>query len=341
MQSTSFGTLPDGRAADLFTLRNHQGLEARISNYGGIITHLFAPDRHGKQDDIVLGFSSLERYLAGHPYFGAIVGRVAGRLGNARFQLDGKSYTLADNDPPNHLHGGLVGLDKRLWQAEQSDEQSLRLSYRSPDGEEGYPGNVDIAVEYSITDDNGLRIDYFATTDRPTPLSLTNHSYFNLAGEGSGKALQHELEILADEHVPTDDSGTLLNRAEPVDGRPNDFRFRALLSDRIDQLHLSHGDNYLLGPTQVNPRLVARLHEPATGRLMETLTTAPCLQFYTGKYLDETLVGKAGQPYQPFAGLCFEAQGYPDAPNCPDFETITITPKTPYRQTALYRFSIY
>jgi aldose 1-epimerase len=339
MKPAIFGTMPGGESANLFTLTGRNGLEVDLSNYGGIVTAIRVPDRDGRVTDVALGFGSLDPYLRGHPYFGAITGRVAGRLTHGRFDLDGRSYQLAINNPPNHLHGGNVGLDKRLWSAEPNfGAERIKLTYLSPDGEEGYPGNVQLAVEYAVTDQNELCIDYTATTDRPTLLGLTNHTYFNLAGEGSGDICDHELQVFADRYTPTDEEMTLLGESRPVESQANDFREPARIGDRLGRLLKNHGDNYVLNRSGRGLSLAARLREPVSGRVLEVLTTEPCLQFYTGKFLDGSLVGKSGRAYGSHAGLCLECQKFPAAAGRPEFATTELRPGETYRQTTVYRF---
>lgn len=340
MKTEDFGTLPDGRKVSRFTLANRRGFEVNITNYGGIVTAICVPDQAGPLVDVALGFDTLAAYLKGHPYFGAITGRVAGRITGGKFTLAGRSYSLAINNPPNHLHGGLVGLDKRLWAAEtDAVSGKLRLSYLSPDGEEGYPGNVRIVVEYTVTEKDELCIDYRATTDRPTLLNLTNHTYFNLAGEGRGDIRGHRLAIFADHFTPTDEQLTLAGHAESVDGRANDFREPARIGDRLAGLLLQHGDCYVLRPKERRLQLAARLVEPDSGRVLEVLTTEPCLQFYTGRFLDGSLLGKSGRPYGSHAGLCLECQKFPEALGRPEFDSIELRPGETYRQTTIYRFA--
>lgn len=343
IKARRFGTLPTGETVDEYTLINAQGLKLKFITYGGIINELHVPDRHGVKGDVVLGFNDLERYLGSHPYFGAITGRVAGRITGGRFTLEGRSYQLLVNDPPNHLHGGALGFDKRLWTAEvvtdTAELDSVKLTCHSPDGEEGYPGNLDIAVTYSLSDANEVIIRYEAVTDQATPLSLTNHSYFNLAGEGNGTIEHHRLQISSAEIALTDSQMTLLGDRAPVAGQPNDFNRPKQLVDALPHLLNSHGDNYLI-PRADKKSLqpVARLEDFASGRLMEVLTTEDCLQLYTGAYLDGSLAGKSGRTYPRFGGLCLECQGYPDGMNHPELGDIILQPGEVYRQTTIYRF---
>lgn len=337
-----FGTMPDGREIEEFHLENSSGLSADIITYGGIITRLNVPDRDGTFADIVLGFDNLPQYLAGHPYFGCIAGRVAGRLTHGKFLLDGRPYSLAINNPPNHLHGGLIGFDKRVWKPEvtdQGEESRLSLTYFSPDGEEGYPGNATVRVTYSLTDQNEFIVDYKATADRPTPLNLTSHSYFNLAGEGNGPVENHQLQIFADEYAPTDEDMTHLDVRKPVAGAGNDFTLTRQLGDVIPTLWKQHGDNYFVRRSQNQLSSIARLADPQSGRTMEISSTAPCVQLYTGVSLDGSLVGKSGRPYARYGGLCLECQGYPNGVSVPALGDIVLRPGQTYRQTTAHKFS--
>lgn len=344
IEKTLYGNLPSGEEVTAFTL-SHAGLTIKAITYGGIITELHVPGRDGKVEDIVLGLPSLEAYLAGHPWFGAITGRVAGRITGGTFELDGKSFQLELNQPPNHLHGGADALDKKNWHGEAATntkgEPFLVLTYRSPDGECGYPGNVDIKVTYTLSNDAVLRIDYEATTDRATPFSLTNHSYFNLAGEAAGSVENHVLQIHADHFVPADDELTLSGTIQPVAGQANDFTRPKPLGEALDGLLKQHGDNYMIRRSEPKVLVpVARVEQKSSGRSMEVESTEACLQFYTGKFLDETRVtGKSGRVYQPFDGLCLECQGYPDGVNHPELDDIVLRPDETYRQTTLYKFT--
>lgn len=328
-----------------WTLSNSAGMRAKIIAIGGIVSELHVPDRDGKLSDVVLGFSKPSDYLNEHPFFGAITGRVAGRLTHGKFTLEGKAYEMEINNAPNHLHGGSNALDKKIWALKSKTENnghltSISLNYLSPDGEEGYPGNLDITVTYSVTEDNALVIDYHATTDKATPISLTNHSYFNLSGENSGDIQKHQLQIHTEHYVPADEDMTLQNTLKSVDGSANDFRTAQTLEDRIPHLHKEHGDNYVFGQfrdSEVKP--IAKLHDPASGRTMEVLSTEPHLQFYTGKFLETTLIGKSGQAYGPFSGLCLECQNYPDGANAPELGNTILQVGETYEQKTIYRFS--
>jgi aldose 1-epimerase len=341
MKRSDLGRGPAGEKIERFILENENGLSAHITNYGGIVMQLHVPDRDGRLGNVVLGFDVLQPYLDGHPCFGAIVGRIAGRLTRGVLSIAGRTYSLALNQPPNHLHGGWVGFDKRVWtpRIEQRPEgEALSLRYRSPAGEEGYPGTVDVTVTYFLGADNALHIDYAATTDEATPLSLTNHSYFNLRGEAGSDIGPHVLEIFADEYAPVDANYSFTGERLSVEGRPNDFRTPASIGARLKNLFGSHGDNYLLRKNAHGPALVARVTDPGSGRIMETYTTERCLQFYTGVSLDGSCLAPNGQVYGKFSGFCLECQGFPDATNHPGFDSIILHPGDTYRQKTIYRF---
>ena len=332
-----------GERIDEYTLTNAHGLSLKVITYGGIVTQLHVPDKNGRMADVVLGFDNLEQYLAGHPYFGCITGRVAGRLTHGKFSLDGKNYSLAINDPPNHLHGGKTGFDKRIWRAEiiSDGKERLRLSYLSPDGEEGYPGNVQVSVAYFLTEANEFVIDYKAVTDQATPLNLTNHAYFNLAGEGSRRIDDHVLQIFADDFAPADETMTQLDRRESVAGYANDFTRAKRIGDALPGLWKNHGDVYFIRPCE-NSKLApaAKLFDPHSGRVMEISSTEPCLQLYTGVSLDGTLIGKSGQRYEPHSALCLECESYPNGVNAPQLGNVVLHPDVTYRQTTVHTFSI-
>lgn len=342
-----FGQTGEGEQVERYTLRGRGGIEAEVISYGGLISALRAPDRRGVLGDVVLGFDTLAGYLAGHPYFGALIGRYGNRIANGVFSLNGVRYELARNNGGNHLHGGLRGFDKVIWQIaplDDGDEPALELRYRSPDGEEGYPGTLDVRVVYTLTAEGGLRIDYEATTDRDTVLNLTNHSYFNLAG--SGDVLGHQLLIAAERFLPTDAGSIPTGERRPVQGTPMDFTaptpIGANISADDEQLRFASGGydhTWVLGEPAAEPRLAARVHEPASGRVMEVLTTQPGVQFYSGNFLDGSLRGKGGQVYQKHAALCLETQHFPDSPNQPGFPSTLLRPSEQYRHTTIYRFS--
>jgi aldose 1-epimerase len=352
------GTLPDGRVARVYTLINAHGLEARITDYGGIVLSLLVPDRDGILGDVVLGYDDLAGYLEVTPYFGAIVGRYGNRIAGARFSLDGVEHALAANDGPNHLHGGEVGFDKVLWSGEpieRDDGAGVALRYRSADGEEGYPGTLDVEVDYVLDDRNQLVIDYRASTDAATPVNLTHHSYFNLAGKGD--VLGHRLTVRASRYTPVD--ATLIPTGElaPVEGTPFDFREPVAIGARIDQDHeqLERGGgydhNFVLDRedegSSVSPdgRLAAmapaaRVTEPTTGRVLEVETTEPGLQLYSGNFLDGTITGKGGTVYRHRTGFCLETQHFPDSPNQPAFPSTILRPGEQYRSRTIYRFGV-
>ena len=340
VRKSSFGKLPDGTAVDLYTLENANGLVAKVTNYGAIITELHVPDRRGQLGDVVLGFDNLEQYLKGHPYFGSTVGRVANRIAKGRFTLDGKTYTLAINDGANHLHGGLKGFDKVVWHAEEQAGAAVRFAYTSPDGEEGYPGTLEVAVTVTLTDANELRLDYRATTDKPTPINLTNHSYFNLAGQGD--VLRHEVMIAADRYAPSDSALIPTGEIQPVKGTPMDFTQPQAVGSRFSQLHnvpVGYDTSYVLNGGGKGLALAARVYEPETGRVMEVHTTEPSVQFYTSNFLDGSLTGKRGIVYRQHAALCLETQHLPDSVNQPQFPSIILRPGQSYRQTTVHKFS--
>ncbi len=342
MTPKPFGRLPAGQTIEQYTLSNAGGASADILTYGGIITALRVPDRRGQLADVVLGFDHLAAYAAGHPYFGALIGRITGRVTAGLLPLpDGLLRQLVLNDGPNHLHGGRTGLDKRVWTVRAATAQSLQLFYHSPDGEEDYPGALDITVTYTLTDQNELVVASEAVSDRVTPLSLAQHSYFNLAGEGSGDVLDHNVQIFSEEIVPAADPRmTLSGRRTPVVGTANDFTTPRSLREALPGMFRAHGENYLVRPTAVDaPTLVARVHEPVSGRVLEVSTNDCCLQFYTGVALDGSLTGKSGRPYNSYAGLCLECQGYPDGAHRPDFGDILVHPGIPQRRTTIYAFS--
>lgn len=343
----TFGYLPGGAPIQAWTLSGAGGLVAEVINYGATVTRLLAPDREGSLADVVLGFRDLQAYREHGAYFGAMAGRVAGRITGGRFSLEGRSYQLACNNGPNHLHGGLEGFDKKVWTAEPAsggnDLPALRLRYRSPDGDQGYPGAVDVTVTYTVTDDNVLLVECEASADQPSPLNLTHHSYFNLAGEGSGSVAEHELQIHSGHYVTTDEHMTLLGRMAQVDGRANDFREPRKLGEAMPHLYQNHGDLYLLreqanNDSQAKLLPAARLTDPRSGRVLEVSTTAPYVQFYTGAALDGALIGKSGVSYQRYAGVCLECEGYPDGVNTPALGDILLRPGNPRRETTAYAF---
>lgn len=340
-----FGKLADGRTAHIYTLTNARGMKARITNYGGIVVSLTAPDRKGRWADVVLGYNRLDDYLKATPYFGALIGRYGNRIANGQFKLDGVTYHLAKNNGPNSLHGGKVGFDKRLWDAKTKVTARgpvLDLRYLSPNTEEGYPGNLWTHVIYTLTNDNELRIDYSAMSDKKTVLNLTHHSYFNLKGEGKGDILGHRLMLNASRFTPVDATLIPTGKLQSVRGTPFDFLRYHTLGERINgshvQLQRGKGYDHNFVVNGKGFRTAARVYEPTTGRLMTVSTTEPGIQLYTGNFLDGTITGKSGAPYKFRNGFCLETQHFPDSPNHRNFPTTTLRPGQVYRQTTIYRF---
>ncbi len=342
-----FGSTPDGESVRIYTLTNSGGIELRIITYGGIIVSLRTPDRDGNFDDIVLGFDSLDGYLAKHPFFGTLVGRYANRISNGRFTLDGVEYKLVRNNGDNHIHGGIKGFDKVVWRGrsfEDEDGVGIVLEYTSADGEEGYPGKLDVQVTYTLNGNNELVCDYRAITDRATPINLTQHSYFNLAGQGTGNVLRHILELNAEAFTPIDAELIPTGEIRPVEGTPFDFRTEMPIGARInspeEQIQLGGGydHNFVLDQTGEGPSLAARVREPMSGRVMEVHTTEPGVQLYTGNFLDGTLTGKGGRVYERRFGFCLETQHYPDSPNRPDFPSTILRPGETYESRTVFKF---
>ena len=341
-----FGAMPDGTPVTLYTLRNANGVEATICNYGGIVTSLKVPDRNGKLGDVVLGYDNLAGYLKETPYFGSLIGRYGNRIAKGKFTLNGQTYTLATNNGPNALHGGLKGFDKVVWSAKPTmspEGPALELQYVSKDGEEGYPGTLTVSAVYTLTRDNALRLDYSATTDKDTVVNLTQHSYFNLAGKGD--ILGHEVMINADKYTPVDETLIPTGELPSVAGTPFDFRKATTIGARIkdDNQQLKFGGgydhNWVIAKPMGKLALMARVLEPTTGRVLEVLSTEPGLQFYSGNFLDGTITGKGGWVYQFRNGFCMEPQHYPDSPNQPGFPSVVLKPGQVYRNTIIYRFS--
>jgi len=344
IEQQDWGKTPEGAEVKLFTLTNRKGVTAKVTSYGAILTELHVPDRAGKTGNVVLGFNNLEQYVKGHPYFGTTTGRMANRIAKGRFTLDGRTYTLAVNNGPNHLHGGLKGFDKVVWHATplpaKEGEVSVKFTYLSPDGEEGYPGNLAVTVIYTLTDENELRIDYSATTDKATPVNLTNHSYFNLAG--SGDILGHELMLTANRYTATDDTLIPTGEIASVRGTGLDFTQPTLIGARIEQYRpvtAGYDHNFVLNSGGGSPALAARVREPKTGRVMEVLTTEPGIQLYSGNHLDGQLVGLGGIAYGRHAGFCLETQHYPDSVNQPGFPSTILRPGETYKTTTVFKFS--
>ncbi len=343
-----FGKTAKGEPVQLYTLRNSKGLEASITNYGAILVSLRVPDRNGNVADVVLGFDSLHGYLSEHPYFGAVIGRYGNRIAGGRFVLDGLEYNLARNNGENHLHGGIRGFDKAVWRPKElqaGGDSCLEFTYLSEDGEEGYPGNLTATVRYTLTEDNELRLDYYATSDKATVINLTNHSYFNLSGAGNGDILAHRISINADSFTPVDRGLIPTGELRPVAGTPFDFRQPHAIGERIDgkdqQLVYGKGydHNFVLNGPAGSLRPAARVIEPGSGRVVEVPTTEPGVQFYTGNFLDGTIRGKGGAAYGHRYGFCLETQHFPDSPNQPQFPSVVLRPGAKYQSTTVYKFS--
>jgi aldose 1-epimerase len=342
-----FGHTADGTPVMLYTLRNQNGAEAQILNYGGLVVSLKVPDRKGHMDDVVLGYDNLAGYLKETPYFGALIGRYGNRIAKGKFTLNGQTYSLATNNFPNALHGGVKGFDKVVWQAKilaSRGAPSLELQYTSNDGEEGYPGNLSVTAIYTLTEDNALRLDYTATTDKDTVLNLTQHSYFNLAGKGD--ILNHQVMIPADKFTPVDSTLIPTGELRPVEGTPFDFRKPTAIGARIqqedEQLKFGGGydHNWVINKEPGYLGVMARVYEPTSGRVLEVLSTEPGLQFYTGNFLDGKITGKGGWVYQHRNGFCMEPQHFPDSPNQPNFPSVVLKPGQVYHNTIIYRFGV-
>ncbi len=346
VQQKPFGTR-DGRPVNLYTLTNSHGVEVHAMNYGGIILSIRVPDRKGQMADVVLGHDTMEGYIPNPPYFGAIVGRYANRIANGQFTLDGKTYTLPKNDGPNTLHGGTTRtFDKVVWDAEPlRGKTGVAFSYLSKDGEEGFPGNLKVKVTYTLTDANELILDYEATTDKATPINVSQHSYFNLKGEGNGDILDHEIMLNADKFTPVDKNLIPTGELRSVKGTPFDFTTSTKIGSRIDdsyeQLQLGHGydHNFVINRKGSGLELAARVYEPTTGRVLEVSTTQPGVQFYTGNFLDGTITGKNDHVYKRRYGFCLETQHFPDSPNHPDFPNTILKPGEKFHQTTVFTFS--
>ena len=343
-----FGTLPDGTTVELFTLVNANGMEVRATNYGGIITALKVADGDGKLGDVTLGMASFEGYLNNSPHFGGIIGRYANRIAKGQFKLDDATYKLTRNDGQNTLHGGAKGFDQAVWRAEtfeKEDSVGVIFTYASKDGEEGFPGNLQTRVTYTLTDKNELSFDYHATTDKATVVNLTQHAYFNLAGDGNGDVLGHEVTIYANEYTPVNRTLIPTGKIESVTDTPFDLRNKVVIGSRInsdnEQLKLGLGfdHNFVIRRKEPGLVLAARVSEPTTRRVMEVRTTEPGVQFYTGNHLDDKLPAKPGKPYGKHSGFCLETQHFPDSPNQPAFPSTVLRPGEEYNSRTVYTFS--
>jgi aldose 1-epimerase len=352
LQREPFGALADGTAVQRYTLDNGHGVVVRVLTYGGILQAIEVPDRDGRRANVALGFTDLDGYVrSNRPYFGALIGRYANRIAGGRFTLDGRTCHLPVNNPPNSLHGGTEGFDKRVWAASDVTDENgvgLELAYTSPDGEMGYPGRLTVRARYRLSPGSELRIDYRATTDAPTHVNLTNHSYFNLAGEAAGTIDDHRLQLRAAHYTPTDATSIPTGEVAPVAGTPFDFTSPRPIGERIDEDHeqlvfgLGYDHNFALDPppTGQGLRLAARVADPASGRVLEVLTSEPGVQFYSGNQLDGTLVGIGGTAYRRRAGLALETQHFPDTPNQPQFPSTVLRPGQVYQSATSYRFSV-
>jgi aldose 1-epimerase len=344
LEQKVFGHLPDGTPVVLYVMTNSKGMVAKVIEYGAILTELWVPDRQGQLANVVLGFDNLEQYLKGHPFFGATTGRVANRIANGKFTLDGKEYTLARNNGPNHLHGGLKGFDKKLWKSRplgaSSDRIAVEFTYTSPDGEEGYPGTLTVTVVYTLTADKELRIEYTGMTDKPTIVNLTNHSYFNLAGADS--ILDHVLMLNADHYTPADAGLIPTGEIAPVQGTPVDFTQPWPIGARIREVMAfakGYDHNFVLNGGGGKLALCARVEDPTSGRVMEVWTTEPGVQLYTGNHLDGKITGVGGVAYEQHSGFCLETQHFPDSINKPNFPSVVLRPGQTFKSTTQFKFS--
>ena len=348
-QRAPFGTMPDGTPIEIFTLRNSNGMEVRTIPYGAIIVSIRVPDRSGKFDDVVIGHDKLEGYFTASRFFGAVVGRYGNRIAKGRFTIDGTTYELAVNNGPNHLHGGIKGFDKVVWQADAFSSAAgsgVRYRYVSADGEEGYPGRLDVSVTYTLTERNQIVVEYHATTTKATPINLTQHSYFNLAGDGVRDVLDHVVEINADRYTPVDAGKIPTGELAQVEGTPFDFRkptrIGAHIADNHPQIAIAGGydHNYVLNRMGGDLEWAARVFEPSTGRTLTVSTTEPGMQFYTGNVLDGSMVGKSGHVYRSRYGLCLETQHFPDSPNQPAFPSTILRPGQTFSSQTVFEFGV-
>jgi len=348
LNKESFGKLPDGTEVFSYTLSNKNGVEVKVTNYGATITSIKVPDRNGKFDDVTLGYDSIDGYVAKNPHMGSLAGRYANRIAKGEFKLNGKTYTLAKNNGENHLHGGPNGFYKQIWAAsevESKDGAAVQMKYLSKDGEENYPGNLDVTVTYTLTNDNELKIEYQATTDKDTILNLTNHSYFNLAGAGNGDILKHQVKINAKEFTPVDKTMIPTGKIEPLAGTPMDFSTLTPIGERIDQnyeqlvIGKGYDHNYVLSNGADLKAQDVEVYEPGSGRVMEVFTDQPGVQLYTGNFLDGSITGKGGKVYKQRYGFCLETQHFPDSPNKPNFPSVVLKPGEKYQTTTIYKFS--
>jgi aldose 1-epimerase len=347
--SKSFGQLKDGTKVALYTLKNKRGFEMSVMNYGGVIVSMLAPDKNGVVEDITLGYDSLSDYEDNRQFFGALIGRYGNRIAKGKFSLDGKEYSLATNNGVNHLHGGIAGFDRVIWNIEvkkMAENPSLLLTYVSKDGEEGYPGNLKVEVTYTLTEDNEVRIEYKATTDKRTIVNLTQHAYFNLSGNVKSDILGHELMIAADRFLPVDETLIPTGELKSVSGTPFDFNAFTTIGARINDINeqlkfgLGYDHCWVLNDASDSLKKVATIYEPVSGRQMDTYTTEPALQFYSGNFLSDKVIGKKGTVYNQRSALCLETQHYPDSPNQPSFPSVVLDPQATYNTVTVYKFSV-
>jgi aldose 1-epimerase len=340
IQKQRYGSSPDGQDVDLFTLANRHGLKATLTNFGAILTGLEAPDRHGKRADVTLGHDTLAGWISDKAYLGATVGRFANRIAHGRFTLDGRTYQLATNDGPNHLHGGRKAFHKFVWETVDAEDAAVEFRRVSPDGEEGYPGTLTATVRYTLTDDNELRVEFRATTDKPTIVNLAHHSYWNLAGDPRSTILDHELTLHADQYLPVGTSLIPTGERAAVAGTPMDFTKPNVIGKRIAQVPGGYDHCWVVRGAGGTVRPAARLREPVSGRVMEIATDQPGIQFYSGNFLDGSIRGKGGVAYQYRCGLCLETQRWPDSPNQPGFPSPVLRPGETYFHTMVHRFGV-
>lgn len=338
----------DGKDVFAYTLENKNGMTARIISYGAIVTQLIVPDKDGKFEDVVLGFSDAksywtEPYISNGCYLGAIVGRYGNRIAKGKFKIDGKEYSLATNNGPNHLHGGIKGFDKVVWESEGLETEAgpaVRLSYLSVDGEEGYPGNFKIEVTYTLTNDNELQIDYSGSVDKPCPVNITHHGYFNLTGQAKRDILNHEVQIFAHRYTVVDETLIPTGELKPIYGTPMNFNEPFTIGSRIDEVEGGYDHNYVLSKPAKDYAIIARIKEPESGRIMEVYTSEPGVQFYTGNFLNGALTGKGMVQYNKHWGFCLETQHFPDSPNQPEFPSVLLNPGAEYGYRTVYRFRV-
>jgi aldose 1-epimerase len=347
INEVTFAGMVDGKEVNLFTLENANGVMTQITNFGGRVVNLWVPDKNGNFADIVTGYETLEGYLNSNEiYYGALIGRYGNRIAKGQFILNDTVYSLVQNNDENHLHGGTKGFNDVVWDAEQPDSQTLVLSYTSPHMEEGYPGNLDVKVQYHLTSENELKIEYWATTDRPTPVNLTHHSFFNLKGDGNGTINDHILQINADFYTPVDEGLIPTGEIAPVEGTPMDFRAPTTIGVRVDdefeqlKYGLGYDHNWVLLPAKSDLNFAARVVEPASGRTLEVYTNEPGLQFYGGNFLDGSDTGKNDKVYEHRTSFCLETQHFPDSPNQPDFPSTILNPGEEYYSVCVYKFGV-